>query len=112
MMIYRIFDQYVKDRQRLRDIEWAVASIADDREKTRLRQESFAVAYRVKLVDDILVSMPTEYREVLYFRYMYPRGDWEWQAITNMYMSRRTVYRVLAKARETFMERWHLKTEE
>lgn len=111
MMIHMIFEQYVKDKQRQRDIEWALASLADSNERTRLKQELFAVGYRVKLIDDILISLPTEYREVLYYRYMYSRGDWEWQAITNMYMSRRTVYRVLANARKTFMERWHLKTE-
>ena len=106
MIIHRIFEVYKSDKRRKRDLEWSVASLPQGNERTLLEQDLFAVSHRIAHVDAILVSLPIPYREALYYRYVYTGRDWEWQRIMNMYVSRRTLYRVLARARDAFMNRW------
>ena len=106
MDIEQIFRQYKKDRIRRDDLKRMIVASRSEAERAFLMRDLLAVQSRISEVENILVTLPSDDRGVLFYRYQYARSDWEWRAITELYMSRATVYRKLTAARERFMSKW------
>jgi hypothetical protein len=104
MSIDEIFNQYKKDRRRYRRLEWSLAGFLESNERILRESEKRTIALRIASVRTILESLTNDEQIVLHYRYLYGRGDWEWQAMTHMYVSRDTMYRRLKKRKQRFLE--------
>ena len=98
--IEEILSRFEKNKVRLKDAEYRLVL---EPENTDLREDFESLKRSVRLIEEILMGMPSEERDALFWRYQYGKGDWEWKAVYFMYMSEASVYRRLAVARDRFM---------